>query len=140
MEGHVMTPEPIERWHRLLATGDPALLDAMLAEDVVFQSPVVHSPQAGKAVTKAYLAAAIRILNNGTFRYPNEWYGERSAVLEFEAEIDGITLNGVDIIHWNAAGLITGFKVMVRPLKAINLLHDLMARELRKAIGIAPKG
>ncbi len=130
-------PQAVETWHRLLASGDMALPDALLAEDVVFHSPVVHTPQAGKAVARAYLAAAIRILNNGSFRYPNEWYGERSAVLEFEAEIDGITLNGVDIIEWNAAGLVTGFKVMVRPLKAINLLHELMARELRKGIALA---
>ena len=98
----------------------------LLADDVVFQSPVVHTPQRGKAITTQYLAAALQVLNNESFTYLNEWIGETSAVLEFQSVIDGIEINGVDIIAWNAAGKITHFKVMVRPLKAINLLHQMM--------------
>jgi hypothetical protein len=85
----------------------------------------------GKAITHAYLAAALTVLNNRSFRYLGEWFGEDSAVLEFETEIEGIRMNGVDMIWWNAEGRITRFKVMVRPLKAINLLHQLMARALQ---------
>jgi hypothetical protein len=123
-------PMPIERWHHMLETRNFADLDAMLADDVVFESPVVHTPQAGKAITSKYLNAAFRVLNNEHFHYRNEWFGERSAVLEFATTLDGITINGVDIVHWDEAGRITNFKVMVRPLKAINLLHQMMGRML----------
>lgn len=123
----------IDRWHELVKTKDLKALDAILADDAVFESPVVHTPQAGKALTLMYLTGALHTLNNETFRYLNEWHGDRSAVLEFACEIDGITVNGVDLITWNEAGKITHFKVMIRPLKAINLLHRLMGERLAKA-------
>jgi len=117
----------LDKWHAHVKSGDPADVPALLAEDAVFQSPVVHTPQAGRAVAALYLQAAMSLLNNGTFRYLGEWTAERTAVLEFEAVVDGITINGVDMIWWNEEGLITRFKVMIRPLKAINLLHAKMA-------------
>ena len=126
-----MTPPVVERWHQLVASRDLAMLSQLLDPQVVFESPVVHTPQVGKAITHAYLAAALTVLNNRSFRYLGEWFGEDSAVLEFETEIEGIRMNGVDMIWWNAEGRITRFKVMVRPLKAINLLHQLMARALQ---------
>lgn len=122
--------DPIAAWHDYVRADNPNLLDALLDDDAVFESPVVHTPQVGKAVTTAYLRAAAAILNAPGFRYLNEWRAERSAVLEFACEIDGVTINGVDIITWNAAGRITHFKVMIRPLKAINLLHQMMAARL----------
>ena len=122
----------IARWHEHVAQGDPALLDALIAEDCVFQSPAVHSPQVGKAITLKYLRAAMTVLNNPTFRYLGEWVGADSAVLEFEAEVDGLTVNGVDMIWWNEAGQIIRFKVMVRPLKALNALVVRMAAELTR--------
>jgi len=125
-------PLPIERWHRMLERRDPSELDALLADDVVFESPVVHTPQAGKPITLMYLRAAFDVLNNQQFRYLNEWFGDRSAVLEFATEREGIRINGVDMIWWNEAGQITRFKVMVRPLKAINLLHQMMGRTLER--------
>ena len=128
-----MQPRVIERWHRVVESRDASGLDALLADDATFLSPIVHAPQVGRALTAGDLRAAKQILDNGSFRYVNEWYGERSAVLEFETVIDGITIQGVDIIHWNAEDRIVRFKVMVRPLKAINLLHQLMARELQAA-------
>lgn len=128
-------PETIAAWHRIVEARDPGGLDALLAEDVVFLSPVVHTPQAGKRVTTGYLTAALHVLNNGRFRYLGEWYGETSAVLEFETVVDGIVINGVDMIAWNEAGRITEFKVMVRPLKAINLLHQLMGAMLETMKG-----
>ena len=127
------TPAVIERWHRLVASRDAEALDDILAADVVFESPVVHAPQAGKAITLTYLKAALLVLNNDKFRYLGEWFAQDSAVLEFVTEIEGVTINGVDMIRWNAEGRIVGFKVMVRPLKAINLLHQMMARTLQGA-------
>ena len=122
-----MAADALAGWHRIVATGDARGLDALLADDVVFHSPVVHTPQAGKRLTTMYLAAALRVLGNETFRYVREIAGERDAVLEFEVEIDGIRINGVDLLHWNDAGRITDFKVMLRPLKAVNLIHQKMA-------------
>lgn len=124
-------PRAIEQWHRIVATRNAAGLDDILADDVVFQSPVVHTPQSGKAITAKYLGAAVHVLGNESFRYLNEWYGEHSAVLEFETTVDGILINGVDMIEWRADGRITRFKVMVRPLQAINLLHQMMGQQLR---------
>ncbi|RAK67568.1 nuclear transport factor 2 family protein [Phenylobacterium kunshanense] len=123
----------IDTWHELVKTKDLKALEAILADDAVFESPVVHTPQVGKALTLMYLTGALHTLNNETFRYVGEWHGDRSAVLEFACEIDGITVNGVDLITWNEAGKITHFKVMIRPLKAINLLHRLMGERLAKA-------
>jgi hypothetical protein len=128
-------PDTIQRWHAYMRKDDPALLDALLADDAVFESPVVHTPQAGKAKTMGYLRAAAVVLGNPSFRYLNEWHAERSAILEFACEIDGITINGVDMIWWNEAGLIDRFKVMVRPLKAINLLHQMMGARLAAQAG-----
>lgn len=125
------TPNALTRWHDLVRSRDPRSLAALLADDVVFHSPVVHTPQAGKGVTTQYLAAALRVFFNDSFRYVREVAGERDAVLEFEVEIDGIQVNGVDMIAWNADGRITSFKVMIRPLKAINLIHQKMAAMLQ---------
>ena len=126
----------IDNWHRVVAAPDfaaaSAILDEILADDVVFQSPVVHSPQVGKAITRKYLESAIKVLNGEGFRYLNQWVGPTSGVLEFANTIDGIEINGVDIISWNEAGQIVNFKVMVRPLKAMNMLHQHMAAQLTK--------
>src|SRR5271165_4459688 len=121
--------EAIERWHAIARARDPAGLDA-LAEDAVFLSPVVHTPQRGKAVTRKYLAAALQVLGNSEFRYVEQWIGPNSAVLEFTTAIDGIEVNGVDIIGWNADGKIDRFKVMIRPLKAIEVVRQKMAAAL----------
>ena len=126
-----MNPDPIKTWHRIVADRDVQGLDALLADEAVFHSPVVHTPQAGKAITKKYLAAAFHVFFNESFRYVRELQGDRDAVLEFEVKLDGITVNGVDMIKWNDAGRITEFKVMLRPLKAVNLIHQKMAEILQ---------
>jgi ketosteroid isomerase-like protein len=123
----------LERWHALVETRDYSGLKDLLADDAVFESPVVHTPQAGKAITYKYLASAMTLLNNGTFEYLGEWRAEGSAILEFACDLDGIRVNGVDMIWWNPEGQITRFKVMVRPLKAINMLHQKMGELLAKA-------
>ncbi|WP_324263153.1 nuclear transport factor 2 family protein [Altererythrobacter sp. H2] len=112
---------------------DPAVLAGMLANDAVFHSPVVHTPQAGKAKVMAYLGAASHVFGTGTFRYVRELVDGREMMLEFVAEIDGITINGVDIIRFDADGQITDFKVMVRPLKAMNKIWEMMAAQLARA-------
>jgi len=121
----------VARWHAYMESPTADGLAALLDDDVVFRSPAVHTPQAGKAITMKYLAAAADVLGNRTFRYTGEWRGDRSVVLEFECEIaGGITVNGVDIIGWNESGRIDTFKVMVRPMKALNALVPLMAAAL----------
>jgi len=125
--------DPINAWHGLVDKLDVQGLDALLADEVVFHSPVVHTPQVGKAITKKYLAAAFQVLFNDSFRYVRELRGDRDAVLEFVVELDGIAVNGVDLIKWNGAGKIIEFKVMLRPLKAVNLIHQKMAEMLQAA-------
>ncbi|WP_339800527.1 nuclear transport factor 2 family protein [uncultured Marinobacter sp.] len=120
----------IDTWHRLMKDRDIAGLDDLLADEAVFHSPVVHTPQRGKAITGKYLAAAFHVLGNEKFRYLREVTAGNMAVLEFETELDGIVINGVDMIEWNDEGRITDFKVMVRPLKAVNTLHQKMAAML----------
>lgn len=121
----------LDAWHRMIQERDASALDDVLADDAVFHSPVVHTPQEGKPLTKMYLSAAIMVLGSSNFEYVREVIGESEAVLEFTAEINGIIINGVDMIHWNADGKIDDFKVMIRPLKAVNLLHQLMGQMLK---------
>ena len=130
-----MAPHALAQWREIAHSHDATALDALLAEDVVFLSPVVFRPQIGKAITKSYLAAAVEVLGNETFRFTDEWVGENSGVLEFVATLDGVEINGVDIIAWNEAGQIVSFKVMVRPLKGANTLREKMAAQLEKASG-----
>src|SRR5262245_30378802 len=125
-----MTPLAVERWEHVVKSRDLDLLDQLLADDVIFESPVVHTPQVGRAITRAYLVAALQVLNSPEFRYVGHWLGERSAVLEFETRLAGWTINGVDIISWNSEDRINRFKVMVRPLKAINAVHLAMGQLL----------
>jgi len=126
-----MPLDTLATWHELVRTGDAGGLDRLLAENAVFHSPIVHTPQAGKALTRRYLAAAFQVFFQPGFHYVREVVGERDAVLEFEMVIDGVTVNGVDMIHWDAEGRIDDFKVMIRPLKAIELIHARMAAMLR---------
>lgn len=123
-------PAALAGWHAYMASRDLLALSDLLDPDAVFSSPVVHRPQHGRELTLGYLSAAAQVLGNPSFRYVGEWIGETSAVLEFEAEVDGIVINGIDMIGWTPEGRISSFKVMVRPLKAINLLHRKMAEAL----------
>jgi hypothetical protein len=125
-----MHPRVIQAWHGLVEANDPSGLDQLLADDVVFISPVVHTPQHGKAIATAYLSAAFQVFFNPSFRYVREIVGPSDAMLEFETEIDGVLVNGVDLIKWNDAQRIIEFKVMLRPLKAVNLIHERMGAML----------
>ncbi len=122
----------LQRWHGFLKSRDHTALWDLLAPDVVFESPVVHTPQRGRDITFKYLITATEVLAGPSFLYVGEWTNDGGAVLEFTCEVESVTLNGVDIIRFDADDRITHFKVMVRPLKAINLLHRLMAEQLAK--------
>lgn len=108
---------------------DLVSLADLLADDVVFRSPVVFKPQEGKTLTAHYLACAMTVLGP-SLRYVGEWCGDDSAVLEFEAKLDGIYVQGVDMLRWNDAGKLTSFTVMARPMRGLEKLAEHMAREL----------
>lgn len=128
-------PQALKIWHEIVEARDASRLDEVLADDVVFHSPVVHTPQAGKAITKKYLEAALVVLNTPDFRYLTTCVDGNVAVLEFETRIDGLVINGIDLIKFSADGRsIVDFKVMVRPLKAINAVFQAMGRQLQ-AVG-----
>ena len=126
---------PIDAWHEFVHRRDPGMLEKLLADDVVFHSPVVHTPQRGKRLTLMYLSAAFRVFFNPSFRYVREVVGASDAMLEFETEIEGVLVNGVDIIKWNEAGRIVEFKVMLRPVKAIGVVQQRMAELLKGSRG-----
>jgi len=131
-----MSRENLARWHAYMESGsDPALLSDLLADDAVFHSPVVHTPQVGKPIVMAYLVAASHTLGNDSFHYIRELVDGDEMMLEFVTVMDGITVNGVDIIRFDEAGKISDFKVMVRPLKAINKVWEMMAAQLEAAKG-----
>ena len=121
----------LQLWHEILKTGNPGRLAEILAPDCVFLSPVVHSPQIGAELTAVYLTAAMQVFND-SFRYVKEVANSEHAVLEFVCEVDGIIINGVDIMTFDGDGRISEFKVMVRPLKAVNLLHAKMREMLEQ--------
>ncbi|CAN5603860.1 nuclear transport factor 2 family protein [soil metagenome] len=129
------TPAPLAAWHAIAESRDPAGLDALLADDCVFRSPAVHTPQEGKALTTAYLSAAVVVLGP-TLRYLDEWSSETadggSAVLEFAATLGGLDVHGVDMLRWGADGRLTSFTVMVRPFKGLEALVAEMGAELMK--------
>ncbi|MEO9461816.1 MAG: nuclear transport factor 2 family protein [Marinomonas sp.] len=126
----------LKKWHEVVEAGsDPAALAAIMTEDAVFHSPVVHTPQKGRPIVVAYLSAAGQTLGNDSFEYLRKIVDGNHAVLEFQTEMDGIAVNGIDMITFNDEGLITDFKVMVRPLKAVNKVWEMMGAQLEKAKG-----
>ena len=122
-------PSALRTWHAIVKAQDPALLDDLLADDVEFRSPAVFAPQKGKALTALYLSSALVVLGP-SLRYVGEWSDDDSAVLEFEADLGGVYLQGVDMLRWNGQGKLVSFTVMVRPLRGLEKLIELMARQL----------
>ena len=130
-------PAAVEAWHRVAAAKDPAMLDDLLADEVVFRSPAIFKPQEGKALTALYLRCAMTVLGP-TLHYTDEWShsdddGSGRAVLEFSAEVEGMLVHGVDMIRWNADGRIVEFTVMVRPMRGLQGLMEQMAAALASA-------
>jgi SnoaL-like domain len=124
-------PAAVRAWHAVVQSGNAGLLDDLLADDVVFRSPAVFKPQEGKAVTTRYLTSAMAVLGP-SLRYVGEWHGETTAVLEFEADLDGVYVQGVDMLRWNSEDQLIAFTVMVRPMRGLNKLVELMAQELAR--------
>ncbi len=120
----------LERWHAYVTQNDINILDDLLSDDVVFHSPVVWTPQRGKQITKMYLSAALKVLGNKDFTYSKEIIGDQQIMLEFTTIVDGVTINGVDIITYNSNNKITEFKVMVRPLQGMQKIHQKMMEML----------
>lgn len=133
MTHHANIKVTIEKWHQLIKHKDPEQLNDLLADTVVFHSPVLHTPQVGKALTKMYLTAAFYVLLPNNFNYLKQVLDGNHAVLEFQTEIEGIVVNGVDIITCNDEGKIIDFKVMIRPLKALTLVQNKMFELLQQA-------
>src|SRR3954469_2116443 len=131
-----MIQDVIDRWHRFLAGELPGGLDELLAEDVVFYSPIVYTPQRSKDIATLYLHAAEQTLGAGDFRYTKQVMSGDTAVLEFETSLEGKYVNGVDIIRCDDTGSIVEFRVMIRPLQAVNAVHE----QMRAALEIATKG
>ncbi len=122
-------PAALRSWHAVVESRDPALLDDLLADEVEFRSPAVFAPQQGKALTARYLGSALVVLGP-SLRYISEWHDQASAVLEFEAELDGVYVQGVDLLRWNPYGKLVSFTVMVRPMRGLQKLIELMGRQL----------
>ncbi len=120
----------LDSWHDIIRNGDASALDTLIADDAVFHSPVVHTPQVGKAIVVKYLTAAANVLLDESFKYLREMVEERQAMLEFQVTLDDIVINGVDHIRWNDNNQIIEFKVWVRPLKGMQKLHQAMAKQL----------
>ena len=128
-----MTLPALDSWFAYMASHDKAALWDLLDPDAVFESPVVHTPQRGRDIAFKYLAGADQVLGGQGFRYTGEWHNATGAILEFETEVEGIRINGIDMLAFSEDGeRIMNFKVMIRPLKAINLLHRLMGEQLAK--------
>ncbi|MDA9591580.1 hypothetical protein N9R78_00780 [Pelagibacteraceae bacterium] len=121
---------PINKWHEVVANQDHDLLKSILAENVIFYSPVVFTAQKGKDLTFLYLMAAAQVFNNKSFSYIKEIINENHATLEFELNINGIEINGIDLITWNEEGMIIEFKVFIRPLQGVNVIHKMMQQML----------
>ena len=132
--------EAVKIWHQAMKSKDASIWNELLDDDVVFHSPVVFTPQKGKKITMMYLMAATGVFGSADkktgllestqtgskFQYVNEIVGETSALLEFESEIEGTYINGADLLKWNENNKLTEVKVMVRPLQAVNMLHQKM--------------
>ena len=124
---------PITKWHEVVSTKNYQLLEEILDDNVIFYSPVVFTPQKGKEITKIYLSAAAEVFEGNSFSYVRELIKDNEAALEFELELDEIKVNGVDLITWNHEKKITEFKVFIRPLQAVNALHQKMGAMLESA-------
>ena len=123
-------PYVLKRWYDYMEGHNFDVLDELLADEVVFHSPVVHTPQRGKKITKMYLMAAEKVLGGADFKYTKEIIGNQQIMLEFTNVIEGVTINGVDIVTYNDDNQITEFKVMVRPLQGIQKIHQKMMEML----------
>lgn len=127
-------PSALRSWHAVVESRDLTLLDDLLADDVVFRSPAVFAPQQGKALATLYLRGALVVLGP-SLRYVSQWHDPGSAVLEFEADLDGVYVQGIDMLRWNSDGKLVSFTVMVRPMRGLQKLIELMGQQLAAGRG-----
>ena len=123
---------PIKEWHEVVKSGNTENLSSIIDSDCIFYSPVVFTPQKGKELTIKYLSAAALVFGDDSFKYIKEVINEKNACLEFELKLNGIEINGVDLISWNDKNKISEFKVLIRPLKGVQLIHELMGGTLEQ--------
>ena len=123
---------PIKEWHEIVKSGNTENLSSIIDSDCIFYSPVVFTPQKGKELAIKYLSAAALVFGDDSFKYIKEVINEKNACLEFELKLNGIEINGVDLISWNANNIISEFKVLIRPLKGVQLIHELMGGTLEQ--------
>ncbi len=133
---HMDAASALARWHTLVESRDASGLPALIAEDAVFRSPAVHTPQVGRDTVVGYLTAAFTVLGPG-LTYEREWLGEDSAVLEFRTEVGGLDVSGIDMITWDDHGQIVDFTVMIRPAKALHVVVEHMGAELMRMLEAA---
>jgi limonene-1,2-epoxide hydrolase len=121
--------DPMRAFREAVEAGDLDAVVALLAEDVVFTSPVVFKPYAGKAITAAILRAVVRVFED--FRYERELSGAdgRDHALVFTARVGDRAISGCDFIHLDDDGLIDAFTVMVRPLSGAQALAAAMGAQ-----------
>ena len=122
----------IKEWHEIVKSGNTEKLSTLIDRDCIFYSPVVFTPQEGKEVTLKYLSAAALVFGDKSFTYTKEIINKNNACLEFELELNNIKINGVDLISWNKENKIIEFRVLIRPLKGVQLIHELMGGTLEK--------
>ena len=125
------TPAAVQTWHEVVSTHDRDLLQSLLTDDVVFRSPAVHTPQAGRALTTLYLEAAMAILGPN-LQYHRQWFGPDSAVLEFTTVVDDVEIHGVDMMTWGEDDRLVDFTVMVRPQKGLATVIEHVGAELMR--------
>ena len=123
---------PIKEWHEIVKSGNTENLSSIIDSACIFYSPVVFTPQKGKELTIKYLSAAALVFGDDSFKYIKEVINEKNACLEFELKLNGIEINGVDLISWNDKNKISEFKVLIRPLKGVQLIHELMGGTLER--------
>ena len=123
---------PIKEWHEIVKSGNTENLSSIIDSDCIFYSPVVFTPQKGKELTIKYLSAAALVFGDDSFKYIKEVINKKNACLEFELKLNGIEINGVDLISWNDKNKISEFKVLIRPLKGVQLIHELMGGTLER--------
>lgn len=128
-----MITDTIKAWHEIVQTRDATRLENLISDDAMFHSPVIYTPQQGKDLTVWYLLGAMHVLLNDSFRYTRTIVGKNDAALEFVTRVEGIEINGVDLITWGGDGKIKDFKVMLRPIRAINLVRQKMVAFLESA-------
>ncbi|MCC5812214.1 MAG: nuclear transport factor 2 family protein [Ectothiorhodospiraceae bacterium] len=122
--------QTLETWHRLLEHNAMEELDPLLSDDIVFRSPVAHTPYPGRDAIKLVLKTVNTVFEN--FRYHRFFVSDdgNSAILEFSAEVTGKKLKGIDMLRFDAEGRISEFEVMARPLSGVQALSEEMGKRL----------